>query len=103
MTALTDPRPHVFLEAESELDDHQDAAALGRLVRQLLDAHPDIELTTIRLWKHAADGVPTLRIDARRGQLGEPECPNCHTHGQHPHTDYCQLVDHPDDDPTARS
>lgn len=27
-------------------------------------------------------------------QLADPECPSCHTHGEHPHTEYCQLVDH---------
>lgn len=94
MTALTDPRPHVFIEHQADVDDHLAAVSFGSLVRQLLDKYPDVELTTVRLWKHAANGFPTLRVDARRGQLGEPECPSCHTHGEHPHTEYCQLVDH---------
>lgn len=30
----------------------------------------------------------------RRFEAEQDECPSCHTVAGHPHTDYCQLVDH---------
>lgn len=96
MTALTDPRPHVFMEtqidpgAESR-EDGPYALVVGRLVGSLLDTWPDIDLPTIRLWRHSADGVPTVRVDARRGELAGVECPQCHQAAGRPHTEYCTL------------
>lgn len=94
MTALTDTRPHVFMEilvgAEYALSEAQSA---GLLLTDILDAYPDIDLPTVRVWRHSEDGVPTIRIDARRGELVAPtvECPQCHQAAGRPHTDYCTL------------
>lgn len=97
MTALKDTRPHVFRELPMDPvaklpEEGPYAALVGRLVGELLDTWPDVDLPTIRLWEYAADGgVHTVRVDARRGQLPGPECPQCHTGIGRPHTEYCTL------------
>jgi hypothetical protein len=59
----------------------------------LLCEHPDLELASLRLVP--GDAGPVM-IFGRCGQLvdGEPGCPSCKVHGDQPHTEYCQLVDH---------
>lgn len=95
MTTLADTRPHVMMELQIDpgaeaLEPGPYAVLVGRLVGELLDTWPDVDLPTIRLWQHAAEGVPTVRVDARRGQL-TPECRSCHTTPGRPHTDFCTI------------
>lgn len=96
MTQLADTRPHVFKELQIDLTIYPSAAtgrAAGLLVEDLLQTYPDVDLPTIRIGHHSFDGRPTIRVDARRGQLVQPtvECPQCHQPAGRPHTDYCTL------------
>lgn len=100
MTALKDTRPHVFRELQIDPgadipEDGPYAALVGRLVGELLDTWPDIDLPTIRIGHHTYDGRPTIRVDARRGQLAAAECPQCHQVAGRPHTEYCSLAVRP--------
>lgn len=95
MTALEDPRPHVFMEAPVDDAPHHEAHAAGLLLTDLLETYPDVDLPTIRVWRHSSGGVPTMRVDARRGELAPRllgvECPQCHQPAGRPHTEYCTL------------
>lgn len=92
MTALTDPRPHVFMEASAEGPRQHPAQVAGLLLTDLLHTYPDVDLPTVRVWQYQADGVPTIRIDARRGSLPGVDCPQCHQPAGRPHTEYCTLA-----------
>lgn len=92
MAPLSDHRPHVFMEAPVDDAPHHEAQVAGLLLTDLLVAYPDVDLPTIRVWRHSADGVPTIRIDGRRGELPRPECPQCHQPIGREHTDYCTLA-----------
>ena len=93
MTTLADTRPHVFIETPIDARHwpQTEPHTAGLLLEDLLKTYPDVDLPTVRLWRHSADGVPTLRIDARRGQL-TPECRSCHTTPGRPHTDFCTIA-----------
>jgi hypothetical protein len=73
------------------------AAAASSAVFELLNAYPGVELATLQ-FRVDADTPPdiTITVTGRRGPLidGEAGCPSCHVHGDQPHTEYCQLVDH---------
>lgn len=87
MTALTDTR---LIVASDIVGNPEHFAAELTL---LLEAHPDADLPSLRLVEEETVGL--WRWLVRIGPIvGEPECPSCHTHGTHPHTEYCQLVDH---------
>lgn len=87
MTALEDTRP---IATTTTASTHP--SAIGSDLAQLLLEHPDLELASIRLVPRDDNGG--VLIVGRVGQLAEPECSSCHTHDGHPHTEYCQLVDH---------
>lgn len=96
MTALEDTRPLAEITADLRADWR--AIDLGDALRDLLNSQPDVELASIRITTRQATpaDVEQVTVAGRVGLLvdGEPGCPSCHVHGQQPHTEYCQLVDH---------
>ncbi len=96
MPALKDPREMVHAQRRIEVWDVAVAAPIAaELVTSLLAKWPDVDLPTIHITlEGAGEHDRFVRVTGRRGTISDPECPSCHTHGQHPHTEYCQLVDH---------
>lgn len=94
MTALEDTRP--LAEITMDLRADHRAEDLGIVLQDLLDAQPDVELASIRITTRQVDFAEQVTMAGRVGPLvdGEPGCPSCHVHGDQPHTEYCQLVDH---------
>lgn len=96
MTALKDTRASCS-EATELKADHPDRHGvrphlIGHIVTQLLSTYPAANLDTLRITSTPTRDGEVLTAFARIGDLAEPECPSCHTHGDHPHTEYCQLA-----------
>jgi len=91
MNALEDTRELVTTTSAPDTLDAADApwrklhVFVAGFVEDLLSQWPDVELSMIRITD--LDGVIT--VTGRRGPLTPIECPSCHTHDGHPHTDYC--------------
>jgi len=87
---LEDTRPHVHLEAPLD-NDSSVGTQLAYLVARIIQEYPQTDIPSIRLSiTPGPDGWPYAAADARLGTI-TGECPSCHTHDGHPHTDYCQL------------
>lgn len=84
MNHLDDPRPVAALTTATN---HPNV--IGADLGYLLATHPGIDLASIRL-------IPSLdgTVVGIAGRIGPAECRSCHTAAGHPHTEYCQLVDH---------
>lgn len=95
MPHLEDTRQLAVESTRHDPDGYGTGEGFGLIVGRLFMNNPDVDPPTIRL--AIVDGDPgLLRATGRVGALvdGEPGCPSCHVHGQQPHTEYCQLVDH---------
>lgn len=89
---------HAFPQHEIDRADNPAALIseiLRTLIGELLKKYPAADLTTLRfdLPEHPGlSGYRTARVRAWLKPAGPDECPSCHAHAGHAHTDYCQAL-----------
>lgn len=92
----TEQAPANHLRSWAPIGNHSAALAASVALGRLLRLNPETDLTTIRFTIEDQPGEycdPGPYVVAAGSVLAvvPDECPSCHTHAGHPHTDYCQL------------
>jgi len=93
VNALKDTRPIAQAATHHDPDGYGTGEGFALIIARLFTRYPDVDIPTIRLETWDNQGNEWLRVTGRVGPLTpDPDCPSCHAHAGHPHTEYCQLA-----------